>query len=379
MADPNWQQQPAAPVPTAPFQRELLIGRIALRRRWISGPQLVEALLVQAGQTTKSPLGEILVERHSLSRDQLKDLLALQLASRRIEDDEEPPPIQDTSPDPRLGKVVGGVRLDARLERKALWSSFVGRRANDPEPVTVKIIDVDAIKKGLWIDFLETVRASIAVQSPNVIPVLDVKHVDGAFVIVSRYREGFGLGTLLEKVRRVKLAEALRIGREAAQGLRDLHKAGLVHRSVRPDAIWLSKKGEVFIQDAGIAFEPQGAQKVAERGMLFGSPYCMAPELGRGEGMDPRSDTYSLGCILYELVTGVRPFEGLGIVDLLPQHTSQIPIPPDQFLKDVPVPVSDCILNMIAKQKDQRPDDDALVKELAGLEQRAKTTPPARK
>ena len=377
MPDPNWQQQPQAAVPTTPRDKELLLGRIALRKKWISGPQLVEALLVQAGlTTTKVPLGETLVERGSLTRDQLKDLLALQLASRRLEDDEEPPGLPDAGPDPRIGKTVVSVRLDARLERKPLWVGFVGRRANDPEPVTLKLIDVDAIKKGLWIDFLETVRACMMIASPNLLQVLDVKHVDGAFAVIARYREGFSLGTLLEKVRRIKLAEALRITREAAQGLRDLHRAGLVHRAVRPDAIWLSKKGEVFVQDAGIAFEPPGASRVAERGILFGSPYCIAPELGRGEMPDARSDTYSLGCILYELATGVRPFEGLGIVDLLPQHMSQIPIPPDQFLKDVPVPVSDCILNMIAKQKDQRPDDDSLVKELAGLEQRVKAQPP---
>jgi len=376
VADPNWQQQAPAPVPASPRDKELLIGRIALRKRWVSGPQLVEALLVQAGQATKSPLGETLVERGSLTREQLKDLLALQLASRRLEDDEEPVIPPDLAPDPRIGKAIASVRLDARLEKKSLWSSFVGRRSGDPEPVMIKLIDVDAIKKGLWIDFLETVRASMSIQSPNVLPVIDVKHVDGAFVIISRYKDGFSLGTLLEKVRRIKLGEALRIGREAAQGLRDLHQAGLVHRALRPDAIWLSKKGEVFVQDAGIAFEPPGAQKVAERGLLYGSPYCIAPELGRGEMPEARSDTYSLGCILYELVTGVRPFEGLGIVDLMPQHMGQVPIPPDQFLKDVPVPVSDCILNMIAKQKDQRPDDESLLKELAGLEQRAKTQPP---
>jgi hypothetical protein len=368
VADPNWQQQPAAPTPANPRDKELLFGRIALRKKMISGPQLVEALLVQSASGGKMPLGEVLVERGALTRDKLKEVLALQGASRKLEEDEEAPVVPDAAPDPRIGKAIAGVRLDARLERKPLWVVFAGRRANDPEPVTLKLIDTDALKKGLWMDFLETVRACRSVQSPNVTPVLDVKNVEGAFALIGRYRPGFSLATLLERVRRIKLAEGLRIAKEAAKGLRDLHKAGLVHRAVRPDVIWLSNKGEVSIQDAGLAFEPPGAARVAERGVLFGSPYYIAPELGRGEIAEARTDTYALGCILYELVTGVRPFEGLGIVDLLPQHLTQIPVPPDQFLKDVPVPVSDLILNMIAKKKEERPSDDEVVVELTKLE-----------
>src|SRR5438552_2474055 len=107
----------------------------------------------------KRPIGELLVERGDLPPEKVKELLALQQTARRLEEDEEAPSEEGPNPDPRIGLVVKGVRIDLRLEWRPLWATFVGRRANDPLPVTLKLIDIAALRSGLWMDFLETIRA----------------------------------------------------------------------------------------------------------------------------------------------------------------------------------------------------------------------------
>lgn len=353
-----------------PLQRDkdLLIGRLALRRRVVKGPRLVEALLIQSSGGMKRPIGEILTERGDLTADKLKELLALQSTARRLEDDEEAPAGEGPNPDPRVGMVIKGVRVDMRLEWRPLWATFAGRRAHDPEPVTLKLVDIAALRNGLWMDFLETVRACVKVKSPNVTEVLEVLRAESAFAIISRYMEGFTLQALLDKVRRIRLGESLRIAKEIAKGLRDLHKAGITHRSLRPGVVWLAKKGPIHVQDAGLAFEPQGVHRIAERGVIFGSPYHMAPEVAKGELGDAWADTYALGCVLYEMLTGVRPFEGIGVADLIPQQINDAPLPPTKFFSDIPQPVSDFVLSLMAKKKGDRPGDDAVVTGLEKLE-----------
>ena len=228
-----------------PLQRDkdLLLGRLALRRRAVKAPRLVEALLVQSAGGMKRPIGEILAERGDLTQDKVKELLNLQATARKLEEDEEAPTGEGPNPDPRIGMVIKGVRIDNRLEWRPLWATFAGRRAHDPEPVTLKLIDIAALRNGLWMDFLETIRACVKVKSPNVVEVLDVLRAESAFAIICRFHEGFTLQALLDRVRRIRLGESLRLGKEIAKGLRDLHKAGIAHRALRPHVVWLAKKG----------------------------------------------------------------------------------------------------------------------------------------
>jgi serine/threonine protein kinase len=351
--------------------KELLLGRLALRRRAVKAPRLVEALLIQSAGGMKRPIGELLTERGDLTPENVKQLLVLQAQARKLEDDEEAPAGEGPNPDPRLGMVIKGVRVDMRLEWRPLWATFAGRRAHDPEPVTLKLVDIAALRNGLWMDFLETVRACVKVKSPNVTEVLDVLRAESAFAIICRFNEGFSLQALLDKVRRIRLGESLRIAKEIAKGLRDLHKAGITHRALRPGVVWLPKKGPIQLQEAGLAFEPPGVHKIAERGAIFGSPYHMAPEVAKGELGDQRADTYALGCILYELLTGVRPFEGIGVADLVPQQINDPPLPPTKYFSDIPQAVTDFLLALMAKQKADRPADDAIVSTLEKLEAQA--------
>lgn len=333
---------------------ELRLARRALKNKLIDGKSLSEALLEQTARG--GALVDVLVKR-GVKKEALEGLQA-GLDTTEVEVLEEQP----TKEDPRIGKIFLQLRCDMRIEQTKLMTTYVGRLPRDPEPASLLLISTDAIRQGLWVDFLETVRATKNVKSAGIVPVLDAGRAEGAFGIVTRYKPGsLNLRTLLSRVKRLKLSEALRIAREAAQGLADLHAASLVHRDVRPENIVLSREGQVQLRRAGIVFEPEGAQTFATRGTVFGSPHTIAPEALRGEPPDPMNDVYALGVVTYEMVTGTRPFEGEDVVDLRPQHLEQAPIRPDKVLKDVSDSVSELLVWMLSKKPKDRPHAAKLV------------------
>lgn len=337
---------PAGPTPR---ELDLRLARRALKKKLIDAKTLSEALLEQAARHT-TPMVDVLVKKgvDAAALEALKGELDTS-AGESVEE-------QPTKEDPRVGKIVLALRCDVRIEQTRFMTSYVGRLPRDPEPASLLLISTDAIRHGLYLDFLETVRAAKNVTSPGLVPVLDCGRAEGAFAIVSRYKAGsLNLRTLLDRIRRLKLSEALRIAREACQGLADLHAAGLVHRDVKTQNIILSPQGQVQLRRAGIVFAPEGSETFAAKGTVFGSPHSIAPETLRGEPPDPANDIYALGVVLYEMVTGVRPFEGEDVIDLRPQHLEQPPLRPDKVFKDVPDSVAELLVWMLSKKPKDRP------------------------
>ncbi len=334
---------------------ELRLARRALKNKLVDSRALSEALLEQAARPA-TPLVDLLAKRGADAA--ALEALRPELDLTADEDLEERP----TKDDPRIGKIFLAVRCDVRIEQSRFVTSYIGRLPHDPEPAGLTLISTDAIRHGLWVDFLETVRATKGVTSPGLLPVLDAGRAEGAFAVVTRYKPGsLNLRSLLDRVRRLKLSEALRIAREVAQGLADLHAASLVHRDVKPQNVVLTREGKVQLRRAGIVFEPEGAQAFAARGSVFGSPHTIAPEALRGEPADPMNDVYGLGVTLYEMVAGARPFEGEGVEDLRPQHLEQPPLRPDKVLRDVPDSVSELLVWMLSKKPKDRPNAAKLV------------------
>jgi serine/threonine protein kinase len=360
MAGPGGGGQASGP---SPRELDLRLGRRALAKKLLAGPALSEALLEMVAR--KAPLGDVLAKKGLVAPDQVAALKAEIDSKTPAEGFEEAP----SKEDPRVGQILLAVKCDARIEQQKFMTTYAGRLPRDPEPAALLLISTDAIRNGLWVDFLETERAMKGLQLPGIVPVLDCGRVEGNFAIVTRHRQGtLNLRTLLDRIHRLKLSEALRIAREAAQGLVALHEKGLVHRDVTPSNIVLGRDGAVQVRRAGIVFEPEGAQAFAARGSVFGSPHTIAPECLRGEGQDPANDVYSLGVVTYEMVTGVRPFEGETIADLRPQVLEQPPLRPDKFMKDVPDNVSELLTWMLSKKPKDRPLGAKLVNVIQTLE-----------
>ncbi|RMG11056.1 MAG: serine/threonine protein kinase [Planctomycetota bacterium] len=344
-------------------EADLWLGRRALDRGLITSRNLTEALLAYAGGGMRKPLEAVLQERGLLSREQVRTLRRELAAGPTLRQDAVGDRVVAEA---RLGSIVNRVLCDAVLDVGRWITTYRGRLPRDPEPVQLQLISKQALRHGLWMDFLEVVRGCVGIDSPQLVDVLDVKPLEEVFAVVTRFQKGgITLRSLLRRVRRLKLSEALRITGELAQGLSVLHGAGLCHRDVKPENVLLGRTGGVQLMNAGVVFEPEGAERYGPRGSIFGTPHYMAPEALQGAPPDPKSDVYSLGVLAYELVSGVRPFEGDGLDSLREQHLENAPVPPHSVQRALPQEVGELVLWMLAKEPHDRPDPATFLEALS--------------
>jgi serine/threonine protein kinase len=235
--------------------------------------------------------------------------------------------------------------------------------------------------------FLREARAMAAVEHERIVPVYEADEatVGGATVpyLAMPLLQGETLADRLRRPEPLSLAEAVRIAREAAEGLAAAHAAGLIHRDVKPGNIWLEERpGEpgglpprshVKILDFGLARAVEGDTDLSAPGDVFGTPAYMAPEQADGATVDARTDLFSLGCVLYELLARRLPFTASGKLALLKQVATHHPQPPHAVNPEVPPALSDLVMRLLAKEPAGRPASARDVAEaLRGFE----ATPP---
>jgi WD40 repeat protein/tRNA A-37 threonylcarbamoyl transferase component Bud32 len=209
--------------------------------------------------------------------------------------------------------------------------------------------------------FLREARAVAALDNDHIVPIHHVSETqDDAgqpvpFLIMPLLR-GESLETRLQREQRLPLAEALRISREAAVGLAAAHAAGVIHRDIKPANLWLELGSDrVKVLDFGLARHESDEAGLTRQGDVMGTPAYMAPEQAGGGVVDPRADLFSLGCVLYRLCTGRAPILGKGVFAVLRSLAVEQPPAPHELQPEVPRPVSDFILRLLAKEPAGRP------------------------
>lgn len=200
--------------------------------------------------------------------------------------------------------------------------------------------------------FWAEAQSAAGLVNPNVVNVYDVGVENGIYYIVMELVEGITLKKYIEKRGRLPYKEAVSIAIQVANGMDAAHKHNIVHRDIKPQNIIISKEGKVKVTDFGIAKVASSATINTSASM--GSVHYISPEQARGGYSDERSDIYSLGITLFEMLTGTVPFDGDSAVSVAVQHIQDSIPQPSQLVEGVPVSVDKIVLKCTQKKTDRR-------------------------
>lgn len=218
--------------------------------------------------------------------------------------------------------------------------------------VAIKVLKAEYSEdKNFVSKFRAEAQAAAGLSHPNIVNIYDVGEDEGLHYIVMELVEGITLKTYIEKKGHLEIKEAISIAIQVAQGIQTAHSHHIIHRDIKPQNIIISKEGKVKVTDFGIA-RASSAQTINSNAM--GSVHYISPEQARGGYSDERSDIYSLGISLYEMITGSVPFEGDTTVAVALQHIQgEIPSPRD-IVPDLPVSVEKIIYKCTQKKPERR-------------------------
>jgi len=214
--------------------------------------------------------------------------------------------------------------------------------------------------------FRREARSVASLSHPNVVTVIDRGEHNGRQFIVFEYVDGENLKQLIQRRGAAPVDTALELGIQIAQALSFAHQQGLVHRDVKPQNVLLNGDGRAKVTDFGIARSLDVKRGMTQTGTVLGTSEYIAPEQAQGHHVDEHTDVYSLGVLLYELLTGSVPFRGDNFVAVAMRHINDPPTPLHELRPDVPPRVEQAVLRALAKDpQDRYPSMAAFCDELA--------------
>jgi serine/threonine protein kinase len=266
-------------------------------------------------------------------------------------------PWQPTTPDaalPELPPPIGRYRVEKILGEGGFGIVYLAHDEQLHRPVAIKVPHARLVSRPEDAEaYLTEARTVANLDHPNIVPVYDVGGTEQfPCYVVSKFIDGTDLATKL-KHSRLLLNDAVELVATVADALHYAHKQGLVHRDIKPGNILLDRSGKPFVADFGLALREQDVGKGPG---YAGTPAYMSPEQAKGEGhrVDGRSDVFSLGIVLYELLVGRRPFRAESREELLDQITSLEPRPPRQVDDSIPKELDRICLKALSKRASER-------------------------
>jgi len=200
--------------------------------------------------------------------------------------------------------------------------------------------------------FRREAKNAAALSHPNIVSIYDRGEAEGTYYIAMEFIDGRTLKELIVSRGPAPLTVAVEYARQILSALRFAHRHGIVHRDIKPHNVLVDAEGRVKVTDFGIA--RAGTSQMTEAGSIVGTAQYLSPEQARGTNVDQRSDVYSLGIVLYELLTGTVPFNGDTPVEIAMKHLSTVPEPPSAKRPDVPRDLDLIVLRALAKDPGDR-------------------------
>jgi serine/threonine protein kinase len=255
-----------------------------------------------------------------------------------------------TGNEPFWGPIVGRYSIIEPLGRGGVGTVYKALDTRLQRVVAIKVFHAGAVSmEKIWYQ----TQSTGLLKHPNIVQIYDCVETEGLVYLVVEYIEGVDLQQIIRLQRPIDPYRAIEIIHEAAKAVHHLHHVGFVHRDLKPSNILISNNGSIFLSDFGLAIA-SGTPTLTESGTVAGTPAYMSPEQAMGRFIDARSDIFSLGIILYELLTGLHPFAVGSTVQAMSSVVEHAPISPEQLNCALPVPLSEIVLKAMAKEPDQR-------------------------
>ena len=201
--------------------------------------------------------------------------------------------------------------------------------------------------------FLREARVTANIRSDHILTIHEIGQVNNLPYFASEFLKGKPLDAWLEQEPRPVFDQILSFGRQITRGLEAAHKAGVIHRDIKSSNIWVEPSGRIKILDFGLARNVEGDPDLTELGTVLGTPAYMAPEQAEGKPVDARCDLFSLGCVLYELAAGIKPFDGPSTIAVLRAIALAEPAPLSQLNPTLPRAFSDLVVRLMAKDPEK--------------------------
>jgi eukaryotic-like serine/threonine-protein kinase len=276
------------------------------------------------------------------------------------------PLIVGSDPPSLQGKSIGHYQIVSLLGKGGMGEVYRARDTRLDRTVALKILpadvaaDADRVRR-----FEREARAASALNHPNILTIYDIGVDDGRHFIAAELVEGVTLRQKLEG-RRLSPAEAVEVAAQVASALDAAHGAGIVHRDIKPENVMVRPDGLVKVLDFGLAKLAEAAPPVVdsqaatlarnstEEGAVLGTPRYMSPEQARGLKVDARTDVWSLGVLIYEVVAGCRPFSGDTPSDIIAAILEREPPPLSQYASDLPAELGRIVAKALEKDREVR-------------------------
>jgi serine/threonine-protein kinase len=278
--------------------------------------------------------------------------------------------------DPLVGYVLDEkYRLDERLGEGGMGTVYRATHLLIDRPVAVKVLHTRFVEdEAAQHRFRREARAAGRLQHPNAVAVTDFgSTAEGYVYIVMELLEGRTLREVLADESPIAPPRAVELMMQIAAAVEAAHEGGVIHRDLKPANIFVVQGKNlppvVKVLDFGIAklaadsYDDSAARDLTQTGVMIGTPRYMSPEQCDGEHLSPAADVYSLGIILYEMLTGATPFNGASPLAVALQHSTKPPRPPRELVPALPARLEEVVLHALAKKPEERPPDAGAFRE----------------